>query len=369
MSSPLNRRIAFSMVKGMNISVAQELTQRIGCLDRFFEASTHDLWQAVGAQKAWCTDSERAALLARASSEEEFVLKNKVAALFYTDTDYSARLGRCDDAPALLYRLGHCNLNAAHVVAIVGTRRATAYGTGVTQRIVKDLAEQLSDLVIVSGLAYGIDVAAHRAALACDVPTVGVVAHGLRTIYPADHRDIAARMISAGGAIVTEYPSDAQVHRGNFLARNRIVAGLSDIVIIVESDAKGGAMVTASIAQSYNREVGAIPGRITDRYSLGPNRLIHDNRAAIIRDASDIISLMNWTPIPHEGQQAALPLQNFPPEAAQIVDYLRLHPDATVNDMTHDLAQPYHILTSRLMMMEMDNLLTALPGGRFQLNV
>lgn len=369
MSTPLNRRIAFSMVKGMNISVARELTQRLGDTDRFFHASTSELWQAIGAQKEWCADSERTALLARGKSEEDFVIKNKVDALYHTDPGYSQRLALCDDAPALLYRLGHCNLNSAHVVAIVGTRRATAYGTGVTQRIVNDLAEQLSDLVIVSGLAYGIDVAAHRAALACNVPTVGVVAHGLRTIYPADHRDIAARMVGAGGAIVTEYPSDAAVHRGNFLARNRIVAGLSDIVLIVESDAKGGAMVTASIAQSYNREVGAIPGRITDRYSLGPNRLIHDNRAAIIRDASDIISLMNWTPKPREGEQATLPLQNFSPEVTQIVDYLRRHPEATVNNMTRDLAQPYHVLTSRLMMMEMDDILTALPGGRFQLNV
>lgn len=369
MSTTLNRRIAFSMVKGMNVSVARELTQRLGGVDRFFNATTSELWQAVGAQKEWCTDSERTALLAHGKKEEDFVIKNKVDALYYTDFGYSQRLAQCDDAPALLYRLGHCNLNAAHVVAIVGTRRATAYGTGATQRIVSDLAEQLSDLVIVSGLAYGIDVAAHRAALACNVPTVGVVAHGLRTIYPADHRDIAARMVGAGGAIVTEYPSDAAVHRGNFLARNRIVAGLSDIVLIIESDAKGGAMVTASIAQSYNREVGAIPGRITDRYSLGPNRLIHDNRATIIRDASDIISLMNWTPKPREGEQAALPLQNFSPEVARIVDYLCQHPEATVNDMTRDLAQPYHVLSSRLMMMEMDDVLTALPGGRFQLNV
>lgn len=369
MSDTLSRHIAFSMIKGMNIGFARELIGRVASVEHFFDAPTAELWQAIGAQKAYCTETERRALLARADAEAQFTAKSNVDALFFSDESYSGRLAMCDDAPALLYRLGKCNLNAAHIVAIVGTRRATAYGASVTQRIVRELSELIPDLVIVSGLAYGIDVAAHRAALECNVPTVGVVAHGLTTIYPADHRDIAARMVRNGGAIVTEYHSDAPVHRGNFLARNRIVAGMSDIVIIVESDAKGGAMVTASIAQSYNREVGAIPGRITDRYSLGPNKLIHDNKASIIRDASDIISLMNWIPVQHTDAIPALPLQDLPDDVMQIVDFLRQNPAATVNDMTQSLSQPYHKLTAKLMGMEMDDILTALPGGRFQLNI
>jgi len=369
MSDDLSRRIAFSMVKGMSLCNARELCGRIGSVDRFFNASTAELWNVIGAQKAYCTDSERSAVLARGEAECGFVKSCGADALFYTDTEYSRRLLMCDDAPAMLYRLGRCNLNSDHVVAIVGTRRATAYGLGFTRRLVKDLSEQLPDLVVVSGLAYGIDVAAHRAALECSVPTVGVVAHGLKTIYPADHRDIAGRMVHEGGAIVTEYSSDAPVHRGNFLARNRIVAGLSDIVIIVESDIKGGSMVTASIAQSYNREVGAVPGRATDRYSLGPNRLICENRACMIRDAADVMSLMNWTSAHAAGIQEELPLQDFSEDVMQVIDFLRQHPDSTVNDMSREFGIPYHILSSMLMEMEMDDIISAVPGGRFMLKV
>lgn len=369
MSSDLHRRIAFSMVKGMNISTARELCSRLGSVDRFFEASTRELWQAVGAQKKYCTDSERESIMKLATIEHEFVSKNGVDAISFDNQAYPQRLGQCDDAPALIYRLGNCNLNSQHVVSIVGTRRATAYGLSTTQHLVKELAGLVPDLVIVSGLAYGIDVAAHRAALECNLPTVGVVAHGLKTIYPAEHRDIAARMVANGGAIVTEYSSDAPVHRGNFLARNRIVAGLSDLVLIVESDTKGGSMVTASIAQGYNREVGAVPGRVTDRYSRGPNYLIQSNRAAMIRDAADIITLMNWDDCASEGSQRTLPFMEITTESQRIIDYLRQNPAATVNDMARDLGMPYHQLSSQLMGMEMDDLITALPGSRFQLNV
>lgn len=229
MSADLNRLIAFSMTRGISLAAAREIESRVGSVDAFFETGTRELWEKIGAQKAFCTDREREATLARARAERDFTERNSVGALYYKDEDYPRRLAMCDDAPVMIYRLGKCDLNAAHTVAIVGTRRCTAYGSRMTADLVRGLSESIDNLVIVSGLAYGIDVAAHRAALECGVPTIGVVAHGLKTLYPADHRDIAARMVHEGGALVTEYPSDAPVHRGNFLARNRIIAGMSEI--------------------------------------------------------------------------------------------------------------------------------------------
>jgi len=365
----LLRKIAFSMVKGMNLSNAAQLEEKIETIDNFFDSRTDALWQAIGAPKAFCSDGERAKLIERAQKEAEFVEKNGIRAIFHTDDEFPRRLDFCEDAPALLYALGACDLNSPHVVAIVGTRRSTAYGNNFTAKLVSDLADKMEDIVVVSGLAYGIDVAAHKAALASGVPTVGVVAHGLKTIYPADHRDIAARMIRQGGAILTEYPSDAPIHRGNFLARNRIVAGLSDVVVIVESDIKGGAMVTASIASAYGREVCAVPGRAIDRYSSGPNALICDRRASMIRDADDLIDLMNWETKPIGGQQTTFPFEEISGEKRQVIDYLRENPSSTVNDMVHDLGVAYAELSVIIMEMEMDDVITSMPGGRFQVNV
>ncbi|MFG6386473.1 MAG: DNA-processing protein DprA [Muribaculaceae bacterium] len=369
MNDNRDRRIAFSMAKGINYATANELCRRLGSVDRLFDAPLDEIWAAVGAKKPFADESARRALICRAEAERNFIEKNHIRTLFFTDDDYPHRLTMCDDAPAMLYSLGNCDLNSNHIISIVGTRRSTPYGNSITERIIGDLADALPSLVVVSGLAYGIDVAAHRAALACKVPTVAVVAHGLNTIYPADHRDVAARIVREGGAIVTEYPSDSAMHRGNFLARNRIVAGMSDIVLIVESDEKGGSMVTASIAQGYGREVGAIPGRTTDRYSRGPNRLIHDNAAVMIRDASDIIELMNWAVRRPEGTQNTLPFAEISPEAKPVVDYLRNNPDATVNEMTTYLGIPFKTLSALLMEMEMDDLIDSIPGGRFMLKV
>lgn len=365
----LTRRIAFSMIKGLTMDTANDLLQRVGDLDSFFDKPCQQLWQEIGAQKSFCTDRERAQLLSQAAKEVEFVQSKHVKPVFMLDDDFPQRLRECCDAPTLLYSLGPCNLNAAHIVSVVGTRRSTAYGSKITSDIISGLASKLDDLVIVSGLAYGIDVCAHRAALDANIPTVGVVAHGLKTLYPAEHRDIAARMIREGGAIVTEYTSDAPVHRGNFLARNRIVAGLADITLVVESDSHGGAMVTASIANSYGRDVGAVPGRTIDRFSQGPNALIFSNKASIIRDADDIVELMNWETKPTEGTQQTFNFADLSDEQRQVVDFLRRQPSANAEDMARELQVPYAKLNSRLMQMEMADLLTTLPGGQIQLNI
>lgn len=372
MSTDRQRQIAFSQIKGIQLAKAQALLEHIGSVDAFFDTSTRLLWDKIGAQKSYCTDASRDALLEIGRRELEFCTKSHADPVFLTSEDYPYRLKECEDAPALIYRLGTCNLNAKHVVSIVGTRKATAYGQRFTADLVAGLAERLDDLVIVSGLAYGIDIAAHKAALQNGVPTVGVVAHGLKTIYPADHRDVAARIIRNGGALITEYTSEAPIHKGNFLARNRIVAGAADVTVIVESEEKGGAMVTASIASAYNRDVCTAPGRITDRYSAGPLKLIVTNRASLIRNADDLIELMNWTSKKAEGtgridfQKTA---DSLGTDQRKIADYLRNHPRSTVNDMVGALGIPYSTLSARLMEMEMDDVVTALPGSAFSLNI
>ncbi len=367
--SDIIRRIAFSQIKGINLSTARELVERVGSIDDFFELSQGELWQKIGASKAYCTDSERAKLLSVAEDEYKFIEKSGIEPIYCDDDNFSSRLSMCDDAPALVYKLGPCNLNSHHIVGIVGTRNATMYGIDFTRRLVEDLRNSLEDLVIVSGLAYGIDVAAHRAALSSNVPTIAVVAHGLKTIYPADHRDIASRMVHNGGAILTEYISSAPIHRGNFLARNRIVAGLCDAIIVVESDTKGGALVTARLALDYNREVCALPGRCTDRYSRGCNALIAEQKASLIRDANDLIDLMNWITKPQEGSQTAFDFDELSPEMKVIIEYIRTNPQASVGELASVLNIPFPTLSARIMEMELDDMLTSLPGGTFQLNI
>ena len=368
MSASLERQLALSMVKGMNLSVARELMARVGSVNAFFDLPQTRLWQLIGSQKAWCSDAARADALARAAREAYFIKEKNVHALGFDSAAYPRLLQGCDDAPAMLYALGDCDLGSPHMIAVVGTRKCSAYGARMTADIIAGLAEKVDGLVVVSGLAYGIDVAAHRAALDNGAATVAVVAHGLTTIYPADHRDIAARIVRSGGAIVTEYSSDSPTHRANFLARNRIVAGLCAATLVVESDIKGGSMVTASLASAYGREVLAVPGRATDRYSAGPNALIHDNRAVLVRDAGDIIDALGWVCRTTRQSLPTLPFDSLDDDRRRVVEFLRIHPDATVSDMAREMDVPYHLLSSRVMEMEMDDLLTALPGGKYQVN-
>lgn len=243
----------------------------------------------------------------------------------------------------------------------------TAYGADFAGRLVQDLADKIDDLLVVSGLAYGIDICAHRAALSAKVPTGAVLAHGLNTIYPADHRGEAARIVREGGFLLTEYRTDSHMHRGNFLARNRIVAALADATVVVESDSHGGAMSTARIAAAYNREVFALPGRVSDPYSRGTNSLIASQHAMMIRDADDLIEAMGWKARASEGTQQTFEFTPPPPEQQQILDFIKERPQATVNDMCVALGKPYAKLSALLFEMEIDDVLVSLPGGRFAL--
>lgn len=361
---PLVAKIAFSRIRGINLSTARQLVGRIGSYENFFTLSPSALASATGLDEKLTNQAYRQSLIDAATKESRFVTEKSIATSFFEDEGYPSRLSDCDDAPVLLYSIGRCNLESLHTVAIVGTRHATPYGIDFVKHLVADLAQSLDSLVIISGLAYGIDVAAHRAAIDSSVPTIAVVAHGLNTIYPADHRSTAAKIVKDGGAIVTEYASDSSIHKGNFLARNRIVAGLADVVIVVESDIHGGALSTARIASAYNHEVMAVPGRVTDTYSRGCNALIANQTASIIRSAEDLISLMNWTAKPAPESQTELVFE-MTPEQKTIIDHIIAHPDHTVNDICIDLGIPFNRLTAMLFEMEMSDMILTIPGGHY----
>ncbi|MDE6114675.1 MAG: DNA-processing protein DprA [Muribaculum sp.] len=359
-------QIAFASLRGITRRLADEILARTGDEKRFFSSTGSRLAAVMGCSNRLFDDSYRAGLLEKARKEMSFIDSNGVTALYFTDSDYPARLSECDDAPLLLYGLGDCDLNSAHIISIVGTRHATAYGTDFVIRLVEDLAKKLDNVVIVSGLAYGIDIVAHRAALHCGIPTVAVLAHGLNTIYPAAHRSTAAEIVRSGGMLLTDYMTQDSLHKGNFVARNRIVAGLADCTIVAESAIKGGALITAGIASAYHRDVAALPGRTSDRYSLGCNKLIADNTAALISDADSLIDMMGWKAKPHEGEQTTLSLSLSPEEEA-IVSYLTDHGDGDINTLGVALDIPMHRLMPLLVDMEFKNLILTFPGGKYRL--
>lgn len=358
--------IALSMAKGMHPKVIDELLSRIGSEEEFFSMPETELQRITGNKLHILTREYRVRLLEQAEAEQDFCLANHVRCIYYTDPAYPRRLLECDDAPAMLYTLGTTDLNARHIVSIVGTRNATTYGVNFINRLIEDLQRKLDDVVVVSGLAMGCDIAAHRRSLELGVPTIGIVAHGLDTLYPSEHRHYAARMVREGGMMLTDYPHATRPHRGNFLARNRIVAGISDAVIVAESGApKGGALHTARLAMLYNRDVFALPGRSSDTYSAGCNMLIKNNIAHLAENADDIIATMRWQTRPDEGTQQQL-FPELSPQQQLLLDHLRRHGEAQINSLTATLGIPVGQIMALLTEMEFNGLVLALPGARYR---
>lgn len=362
----LTYRIAFSQVRGINRVTAEQLLARVGSEEAFFKATDNQLRCLLTSEKRFIAQSYRNELLAKASQEIDFITRHDVKPLYFTDNNYPSRLKECDDAPLMLYTMGNCDLNSAHIVGIVGTRHSTPYGIDYTNRIVEGLSKMLDNTIIISGLAYGIDITAHRAALKNNIPTAAVLAHGLNTIYPAQHRNTAIEMLNNGGALITDYISTDAVHRGNFLARNRIVAGLCDCLLVVESAEKGGALVTAHVASSYNRDVFALPGRANDPYSAGCNRIISSGLAALVQSPDDIINAMRWTAKAIEGDQCEM-FTELSEEEQQIHEYLLSHPQSNVNQLSVGINMPLSRLMPTLIDMEFQGIIINLPGGRYEI--
>jgi DNA processing protein len=364
---PLAYRIAFASLKGVTATLAGEILSRIDSEQAFFEAKSATLGSVMGFRSRIFDDDYRAALLDKAAREVDFIAAHNIKCLYFSEDDYPARLADCEDAPLMLFVTGDCDLNRRHTLGIVGTRHATPYGIAFTERLVTTLAEELEEPpVIVSGLAFGIDIAAHRAALAANIPTVAVLAHGLNTIYPAQHRQTAARIVKSGGAIMTEYSSADAVHKGNFVARNRIVAGICDALLVSESAEKGGALITARLAADYGRDVFALPGRISDKFSAGCNRLISNNEAALVTTPDDIVKAMGWTRKPKASTQQTL-FNELSEEESAVVDFLTRKGEAQIGQISIALNQSTGKLLALLIDMEFKGLIIAYPGAKYRL--
>lgn len=364
-------KIAFSFLKKITASRLREIAARGVSGEEFFTLPTRELLARLGMPQNHDFDIlERQQALALAERELENISRHNIRALFLLDSDYPYRLAETYEPPIVLYKLGTAALDGERLVSVVGTRKPTPYGIGFCERIVGEIASAFPGTSIVSGLAYGIDARAHATALESGLPTIAVVAHGLNMIYPAAHRQLAKDILKAGGAILSEYPFGTQPFKGRFLARNRIVAGISDATIVVESNVKGGAMSTANFAFMFNREVLALPGRSSDDLSSGCNHLIRKNKAHLIEGIPDIVAATGWTSA--DFGISAGPQHLFPEldgEARKIHDLLKNSASPLqIDEIMMQLAISPSKLLAMLGELEFDGVITRHPGNRFSLS-
>ena len=360
-------RIALTLIKGVGVMHARNLMQVVGDEEAVFKESSRKLEAIPRLSRRVIEEIRNPEVMRRAERELEFVDRNNLQIHFFTDRSYPQRLTQCIDAPLLLYVKGNTDLNREKTISIVGTRNATRYGEEYCREFIKEISVKLPDILIISGLAYGVDICAHRAALHNGLPTVAVLGHGLDRIYPSLHRQTAVEMLKTG-ALLTEFPSETNPDRHNFVKRNRIVAGMADAVIVVESGVKGGSLTTADIANSYFREVFALPGRIHDKMSTGCNQLISDNQAVLLRGSEHFISHMGW----EQESEPALPVQKelfqeLSGDEEKVFNSLSLRGAMQVNTLAIELNIPVTELFLTLLGMEMKNIVKSLPGGMYQL--
>lgn len=358
-------KIALTFVKDIGPIRAKALLKHFGSAEAIFNASLKELKLIAGLGEIRARAFRDDQVMKKARLELEYVNENGISVLWYEDNIYPERLKSCVDAPVLLYYQGNANLNTARTIAVIGTRKYTDYGVQLCEELLADIKD-LKDVLVVSGLAHGIDTVAHKNSLKNNLPTVGVLGHGLDRIYPATNRMLAKEMQESGG-ILTEFPSGTLPDRENFPMRNRIVAGMCDVTVVVESDVKGGALITARIANSYNREVAAFPGRVKDAKSSGCNQLIKNNIAAIITCADDLLELMNWE---NKGRQKNMQRQLFIQLSAdeqKLVDILQSKDALHADELFHLSGMNSSQLAAILLQLEMQGVVRALPGKMYRL--
>lgn len=367
----ITAQIALSQLKGMTPDIIRRMQEIEMTADEFFSTDILSLSDRIGlTSKTRFSESEKTECLRRAQREMGFVERHKIKVYSLLDEDYPWLLSNIPDAPKILFKIGDASLDGEHLASIVGTRRCTVYGLDFCNNFIKDLGGFFPDLKVVSGLAYGIDAQAHKVSLENGLNTIAVVAHGLDIIYPNQNRDLAKRIITSGGAIVSEYLSGTTPFAGRFLERNRIVAGLSQFIMVVESEIKGGAMSTANLANSYNRDVGALPGRISDQASSGTNYLIRKNKAALIGSAPDVIELMDWRPLNKKmrpQQRILFPELEGVPMLIHNLLKKAMEPmsvDAICREIRHNISETMAALTD----LEFEGIISRRPGNRYEIS-
>ncbi|MDR2065321.1 MAG: DNA-processing protein DprA [Prevotellaceae bacterium] len=365
-SELLKYYIAIELIPNVGSITAKKLIACCGGVDAVFLEKKSSISKIPGIGNVLVDSilTKRDEALKIAEIEMNFIEKNGIKTFVYTEKDYPKRLHACDDSPVVFFSKGDVDFNHKKILSVVGTRKATDYGTELCRKIIFDLAVRHKP-VIVSGLAYGIDVCAHKAALQNGLKTIAVMGTGLNIIYPFTHKNIA-NQISLQGALITDFTSQSIFDRKNFLSRNRIIAGLADATIVVESGKKGGALVTADIAVSYNRDVMTFPARVGDEYSAGCNWLIKTHKAALIENIKDIEYILGWMSKDDEPKQLPL-FDALNEKEMQIINHLKNTDIDTIDNILHEIKIPMSQLSATLLTLELGGYIKSHPGKSYSL--
>ena len=365
MHSELFYQLALTLIPNIGDVQAKILVQHFGEASAIFKAKKSMLEKIEGIGEVRAASIKHFADFHIAETELNFIEKYKIRPFFLTDEAYPKRLLNCYDSPTLLFYKGNADLNAPRIVAIVGTRSNTDYGKTFTEKLVKELAQH--GVLVVSGLAYGIDAIAHKAAVKHNVPTVGVVGHGLSKIYPAQNAELAKEMIAEGGGILTEFFHDTKPDKHNFPLRNRIVAGMSDATIIIESTTKGGSLITAKLADGYNRDVFAVPGRTTDKTSGGCNHLIKYNKAILLTDADELLDVMGWKEKKTKPKKQRELFVELTADEQKIVQLLQTSAALHIDEINTTSGLSSSAAAAAILNLELQGILQSQPGKMYKL--
>lgn len=365
MSNDLLYQIALKLVPNIGDVHAKILTQHFGNAVNIFNASKKELENIEGIGNIRARSIKNFTDFTSCEKEIKFLDKYKITPLFITDKNYPQRLLNCYDSPALLFYKGNADLNTSKIISIVGTRNHSEYGKVVCEKIIDDLSTE--NILIVSGLALGIDTIAHKSALKNGLSTIGVLAHGLDRVYPPQNKTLATQLLDQGG-LLTDFLSNTNADKQNFPRRNRIVAGICDAIIVIESSKKGGSLITAELGNSYNKDVFALPGRINDGKSEGCNYLIKNHKAHLITSAQDLLENMGWRNAPKTTfkKQRTLFIE-FTPNEKVLIDLLQKQENIHIDELYFKSGLSSSAVASALLTLEMQNVLLALPGKIYKL--
>ncbi|HQV36446.1 MAG TPA: DNA-processing protein DprA [Flavobacterium sp.] len=363
-TSELYFTLALLQVEGVGDIVAKKLINHCGSAEKVFDTKKNRLLSIDGIGEILLKNLSDKSVFKLAQQEIDFVEQEKIAFHSFLDEKYPERLKHCIDGPPIIFSSGNIDLQAKRIISIVGTRKITSYGTEFCKKLIEDLAPL--NPVIVSGFAYGVDITAHQVAMEHNLQTIGVLAHGLNQVYPKTHKKYISKMEQNGG-FLTEFWSTSNPEKENFVKRNRIVAGMSEATIVIESADRGGSLITATLANDYNRDVFAVPGRITDKYSQGCNNLIKTQRAHLLSSAADLVYILNWELENKKTKtiqkQLFVSLEN---EEQKVYDYLVQKGKELMDIIALECEFPIYQLSSILLNMELKGVVRPLPGKLFE---
>ncbi len=359
--------LALLKVEGVGDIIAKKLISHFGSAEEIFKSNASKLISIDGIGSVMLKNLKDKSVFQKAEQELKFIKENNINTSFYLEDNYPDRLKHCIDGPVLLFTSGNINLKNKRIISIVGTRQITSYGTEFCKKLIADLAPL--DPIIISGFAYGVDIVAHQAAMEHNLQTIGVVAHGLNQVYPKIHKKFVAK-IEENGGFMTEFWSTSQPEKENFVKRNRIVAGISEATIVIESAEKGGSLITATMANDYNRDVFAVPGRISDKYSQGCNNLIKIQKANLLTSAADLLYILNWEIAAQaRNDKTVIQKQMFvtlDSDEQKVYDFLQKNGKELLDIIALECGFPIYRISGLLLNMELKGLIRPLPGKLFE---